>query len=68
MRQVRLAEQAISQDDGACRFRVDEQASREELSISEVTVKLHRSSATRKLGEKSVARLARIAHVLDMRG
>jgi FixJ family two-component response regulator len=36
-----------------------------ELSISEVTVKLHRSSAVRKLGEKSVARLARIVHVLD---
>jgi FixJ family two-component response regulator len=39
-----------------------------ELSISEVTVKAHRSSAVRKLGEKSVARLARMAHVLGMRG
>jgi FixJ family two-component response regulator len=38
-----------------------------ELSISEVTVKMHRSSAMRKLGEKSVARLARIAHVFDTR-
>jgi FixJ family two-component response regulator len=36
-----------------------------ELSISEVTVKMHRSSAMRKLGAKSVARLARIADVLD---
>jgi FixJ family two-component response regulator len=36
-----------------------------ELSISEVTVKMHRSSAMRKLGAKSVARLARIAEVLD---
>ncbi|MEI9984080.1 MAG: response regulator [Aliidongia sp.] len=38
-----------------------------ELSISEVTVKMHRSSATRKLGVKSVARLARIAEILDLR-
>jgi len=37
-----------------------------ELSISEVTVKMHRSSAMRKLGTKSVARLARIAEVLDI--
>jgi len=37
-----------------------------ELSISEVTVKMHRSSAMRKLGAKSVARLARIAQVLDI--
>jgi FixJ family two-component response regulator len=37
-----------------------------ELSISEVTVKMHRSSAMRKLGAKSVARLARIAEVLDI--
>ena len=37
-----------------------------ELSISEVTVKMHRSSAMRKLGAKSVAKLARIAEVLDI--
>jgi FixJ family two-component response regulator len=37
-----------------------------ELSISEVTVKMHRSSAMRKLGAKSVARLARIAEFLDI--
>jgi FixJ family two-component response regulator len=37
-----------------------------ELSISEVTVKMHRSSAMRKLGTKSVARLARMAEVLDI--
>lgn len=37
-----------------------------QLSISEVTVKLHRSSIKRKLGEKSVARLARIAQILDI--
>jgi len=37
-----------------------------ELSISEVTVKMHRSSAMRKLGAKSVARLARIAEVLEI--
>jgi FixJ family two-component response regulator len=37
-----------------------------ELSISEVTVKMHRSSAMRKLRAKSVARLARIAEVLDI--
>ena len=39
-----------------------------ELSISEVTVKMHRGSAMRKLGVKSLARLARIAQVLDIRG
>jgi FixJ family two-component response regulator len=37
-----------------------------ELSISEVTVKMHRSNAMRKLGAKSVAKLARIAEILDM--
>jgi FixJ family two-component response regulator len=37
-----------------------------ELSISEVTVKMHRSNAMRKLGAKSVAKLARIAEVLDI--
>jgi FixJ family two-component response regulator len=37
-----------------------------ELSISEVTVKMHRGSAMRKLGAKSVARLARIAEILDI--
>jgi FixJ family two-component response regulator len=36
-----------------------------ELSISEVTVKMHRGSAMRKLGAKSVARVARMAEVLD---
>lgn len=38
------------------------------LSISEVTVKMHRSSAMRKLGARSVARLARIAQILDIQG
>jgi FixJ family two-component response regulator len=37
-----------------------------ELSISEVTVKMHRGSVTRKLGAKSAARLARIAEILDI--
>jgi FixJ family two-component response regulator len=37
-----------------------------ELSITEVTVKMHRSSAMRKLGVRSVAKLARIAEVLDI--
>lgn len=37
-----------------------------ELSISEVTVKMHRASVMRKLGEKSVAMLARIAEALDI--
>jgi FixJ family two-component response regulator len=37
-----------------------------ELSISAVTVKMHRSSAMRKLGAKSVARLARIAEILNI--
>jgi FixJ family two-component response regulator len=37
-----------------------------ELSIREVTVKMHRSSAMRKLGTKSVARLARIAELLKI--
>ena len=37
-----------------------------ELSISEVTVKMHRGSAMRKLGVKSVATLARIAKILDI--
>jgi FixJ family two-component response regulator len=39
-----------------------------ELSIGEVTVKMHRGSAMRKLGAKSVATLARIAEVLDIQG
>jgi FixJ family two-component response regulator len=38
-----------------------------ELSISEVTVKMHRGSVMRKLGAKSVATLARIAEALDIR-
>lgn len=37
-----------------------------ELSISEVTVKVHRGSALRKLGTRSVAKLARIAEILDI--
>jgi FixJ family two-component response regulator len=39
-----------------------------ELSIGEVTVKMHRGSAMRKLGAKSVATLARIAEALDIQG
>jgi FixJ family two-component response regulator len=37
-----------------------------ELSISEVTVKMHRGSVMRKLGAKSVAMLARFAEALDI--
>jgi FixJ family two-component response regulator len=37
-----------------------------ELSISEVTVKMHRGSVMRKLEAKSVAILARIAEALDI--
>ena len=37
-----------------------------ELSISEVTVKMHRGSAMRKLRARSVARLARIAEILHI--
>jgi FixJ family two-component response regulator len=37
-----------------------------ELSISEVTVKMHRGSAMRKLGAKSVARLARMVEILHI--
>jgi FixJ family two-component response regulator len=37
-----------------------------ELSISEVTVKMHRSNAMRKLGVKSVAKLARMMEKLDI--
>ena len=37
-----------------------------ELSISEVTVKMHRGSVMRKLGAKSVATLTRIAEALDI--
>jgi FixJ family two-component response regulator len=37
-----------------------------ELSISEVTVKMHRSNVMRKLRAKSVAMLARIAEALDI--
>jgi FixJ family two-component response regulator len=36
------------------------------LSISEVTVKMHRGSVMRKLGAKSVAMLARMADALDI--
>jgi FixJ family two-component response regulator len=38
----------------------------QELSISEVTVKMHRGSLMRKLGAKSLATLARIAEALDI--
>jgi FixJ family two-component response regulator len=38
----------------------------QELSISEVTVKMHRGSITRKLGAKSVAMLARMAEALGI--
>jgi FixJ family two-component response regulator len=38
-----------------------------ELSISEFTVKMHRSSIMRKLGTKSVVSLARMAEDLDIR-
>ncbi|MGY8680685.1 response regulator [Bradyrhizobium sp. UFLA05-153] len=37
-----------------------------ELSISEVTVKMHRGSVMRKLGAKSVAMLTRMAEALDL--
>jgi FixJ family two-component response regulator len=37
-----------------------------ELSISEVTVKMHRGSVARKLGAKSIASLARMAEVLNI--
>jgi FixJ family two-component response regulator len=37
-----------------------------ELSISEVTVKMHRGSLMRKLGARSVVTLARIAAVLEI--
>lgn len=37
-----------------------------ELSISEVTVKMHRGSVMRKMGAKSVATLARIAETLNI--
>jgi FixJ family two-component response regulator len=39
-----------------------------ELSISEVTVKMHRGKVMRKLGARSVANLARIAQILDRQG
>jgi FixJ family two-component response regulator len=39
-----------------------------ELSISEVTVKMHRGSVMRKLEAKSVAVLARMAGALDLEG
>ena len=37
-----------------------------ELSISEVTVKMHRGNAMQKLGVKSVAKLARMVEILDI--
>jgi FixJ family two-component response regulator len=37
-----------------------------ELSISEVTVKMHRGSAMRKLGARSVVTLARMVEILDI--
>jgi FixJ family two-component response regulator len=39
----------------------------QELSISEVTVKMHRGSVMRKLGAKSVAMLARMAETLRIK-
>src|SRR5262249_20868205 len=39
-----------------------------QLSISEVTVKMHRGSLMRKLGAKSVAVLARMAQALESNG
>jgi len=39
-----------------------------ELSISEVTVKMHRGSLMRKLGAKTTAMLARMAEALDLKG
>ena len=38
-----------------------------ELSISEVTVKMHRGSVMRKLAAKSVAALTRMAEALDLK-
>jgi FixJ family two-component response regulator len=38
----------------------------QELSISEVTVKMHRGSVMRKLGAKSIAKLARMAEALSL--
>jgi len=38
-----------------------------ELAISEVTVKMHRGSVMRKLGAKTVATLARMAEMLDLK-
>jgi FixJ family two-component response regulator len=37
-----------------------------ELSIREVTVKMHRTNAMRKLGIRSLAELARMVEILDM--
>jgi FixJ family two-component response regulator len=39
-----------------------------ELSISEVTVKMHRGSLMRKMGARSVATLARMAEALNIQG
>jgi DNA-binding NarL/FixJ family response regulator len=39
----------------------------QELSISEVTVKMHRGSLMRKLGARSVVMLARMAEALDLK-
>src|SRR5581483_5318352 len=38
-----------------------------ELAISEVTIKMHRGSVMRKLGAKTVATLARMAEMLDLK-
>lgn len=37
------------------------------LGLSEITVKVHRGNAMRKLGAKSLADLIRMAHVLDLK-
>jgi len=38
-----------------------------QLGVTEITVKVHRGNAMRKLGAKSLADLIRIAHVLDLK-
>jgi FixJ family two-component response regulator len=38
-----------------------------QLGVTEITVKVHRGNAMRKLGAKSLADLIRMAHVLDLK-